>query len=220
MAGQQVRIFGIGLNKTGTRSLATALRMLGYRTLHKGDDATSRLVDDAAEQGLPLLQLIGDHFDAYLDVDAIVHRYAELDAEHPRSKFILTSSELTAWLDSRQRHVEANQQRAAEGRYTGSFLTVDRAKWTSEWEEHHQSVQSHFSGRSGDLLVFDVRSGDGWETLAPFLGRRAPRAAFPWENRAGRGTYSSEHTLARYRRRATFAAGRVNRWFDERRSRP
>src|SRR5687768_11885921 len=99
----RAKVFGIGLNKTGTRSVASATRILGYRTLHKGDEATSVSVDRAAAEGLPLLAHIGDQYDAYFDVRALVVRYRELDREYPGSKFILTTRDLDGWLASRER---------------------------------------------------------------------------------------------------------------------
>ena len=128
------KVFGVGLNKTGTRSLASAMRILGFRALHKGDQATSDLVDQAAFEGVPLLTHIGSRFDAYFDVDAIVRRFAELDAQYPGSRFILTTRKLDGWLESRAKHAHANQTRAG---YAGSFLAVDRDAWTAEREAHH-----------------------------------------------------------------------------------
>lgn len=205
------KIFGIGLNKTGTRSLAVALRRLGFRTLHKGDDTTSALVDRAAADGLPLLSYIGEKYDAYLDVEAIVRRFAELDFQYPQSKFILSTADEDSWLDSRERHARANLRRSGAGGYEGSWLTVDRTAWRREWHEHHEAVLSHFEDRESDLLVFDVRAGDGWEKLAPFLGCPVQQRVFPWQNEAGTGTYRPERALQSLRRRLDYPLGRLRR---------
>jgi hypothetical protein len=200
------KVFGIGLNKTGTRSLAAATRHLGLRTLHKGDRATSDLVDAAAEAGEPLLGRIGDRYDAYFDVDAIVRRFAELDVQFEGARFIVTTRSLDAWLDSREKHVRANQERAARGEYDGGWLVVDRDAWEAERAAHHAAVEAHFAGRD-DCLWFDVGRGDAWEVLAPFLGRSVPALPFPWENRDGAGTYAP----ARPRRRLDGARRVVRR---------
>lgn len=183
------RVLGIGLRKTGTRSVAVATRELGFRTLHKGGDATSALVEAAAAAGRPLLSGLGDEFDVYLDVEALVHRFAELDEQYPGSRFLLTTRPVDAWLSSMERHVLGNRERAERGEYDGSFLEVEPQRWRSEYEDHHAAVRRHFADRPGDLLEFDVTAGDGWERLAPFLGVPVPSAPFPWENRAGEGTY-------------------------------
>jgi hypothetical protein len=199
------KVFGIGLNKTGTRSVADAMRVLGFRALHKGDEATSQLVIRAEREGRPLLDLIGTKYDAYFDVESIVHRFQALDEQYPGSKFVLTTRSLDGWMDSRQRHVEGNLQRAAAGRYSGSWLTVDRAGWQEEWDRHHEAVHTYFADRPGDLLVINVVDGDGWEKLAPFLGRALPAEPFPWENREGLGTYVALPVRERARRTALAA---------------
>lgn len=194
------KIFGIGLNKTGTRSLASALRILGFRTLHKGDRATSELVHRASREGRPLLTHVGEQYDAYLDVHALVERFVEADRHYPDSRFIYTTRELEAWLDSRERHVRGNQQQAAVGGYAGSWLTVDREAWVRRRRRHEATVRRHFQNRARDLLVMDITAGDGWDVLAPFLGCRIPDAPFPWENRGGQGTYAGQRRASLPRR--------------------
>lgn len=211
MARSGARIFGIGLNKTGTRSLASALRMLGYRTLHKGDEATARLVDVSAERGEPLLTRIGDHYDAYLDVESLACRFADLDAQYPASRFILTVSDEEQWLASREKHVRANQERQRRGEYSGRWLVVDRESWRAERSAHHEAVVGYFAERPGDLLVMNIPGGDGWASLAPFLGHPVPKRDFPWQNKNGRGTYAPETRLSRLQRSADYAVGRIRR---------
>lgn len=183
MAKTSPKVFGIGLNKTGTRSLAAALRILGYRTLHKGDAATSALVERAVDESMPLLSYIGEKFDAYFDVRALVEQFPLADEQYPGSKFILSTSALEPWLDSREAHT------LGKAEVRGTTAAVDRAAWTAEYHWHHDRVRSYFRGRPSDLLEFDVRAGNGWKELAAFLGRSEPRSPFPRENVGGLGTY-------------------------------
>lgn len=201
------KIFGIGLNKTGTRSLADAMRILGFRTLHKGDTLTSQLVELAVAEGQPLLTYIGEHYNAYFDVESIVRRYVELDQQYPRSRFILTTRTLDGWLASREKHVRANQERAARGKYDGAWLTIDRDGWTDEWHRHHAAVRAYFADRPDDLLAIDIISGEGWDKLAPFVGRPVPRRPFPRQNQDGVGTYRPD-TFAHWARRYVSAGVR------------
>lgn len=205
------KIFGIGLGKTGTRSLADALRHLGHRTLHKGDQATSDLVVRAEAEGVPLLTHVGTEFTGYLNVQALVDRFAALDEQYPDSKFILTTRDLPSWLDSRERHRRANQERAARGEYDGPYTTIDRDGWIAEREAHHSAVHAHFADRPDQLLVMDIVNGDGWELLAPFLGAATPAKAFPWENKAGAGTYRPRSSADRVRSIAKAGLNRLRR---------
>jgi hypothetical protein len=188
------------------------MRMLGYRTFHTGNKATSLLVDRAAEEDVRLLTYLGDQYDAYFDVAGLVRRFRELDAQYPGSRFILTTRDLEGWLASREKHVLGNEQRTA---YPGSWLTIDRDAWVADRERHHAEVLDYFAGRS-DLLVFDVARGDGWDKLAGFLGRRPPRRRFPWQNQAGRGTYRPDSRLDRIHRGVDYGVGRIWRLVDER----
>jgi hypothetical protein len=183
-----MKLFCIGLSKTGTRSLHDALQILGLRSVHWGgpdlQTAVQRgpeireAVERSLREGRPLLTDLDDA-DAYSDIHALSTNFDVLDRQYPGSKFILTVREPEEWLDSRRRHVEANIARKARGEYGGTFLTVDIDGWRAEAIEHEQHVRAHFAGRPGDLLVLDIAAGDGWERLCPFLGLPLPTEPFP-----------------------------------------
>jgi Sulfotransferase domain len=177
-----VKIFGIGLNKTGTVSLHRALEHLGYTSLHWGGEAAYLDVLRAIDEGRPVLTHLPD-VEAYSDIETLSINFDLADAQYPGSKFIVTVRDLAPWLDSRRRHVEKNVVRKANGDYTGSYLDVDLDGWRRQWVEHHERVADHFRYRPADLLVMNIPAGDGWELLAPFLGHPIPLVPFPYENR-------------------------------------
>lgn len=179
------KVFGIGLNKTGTSSLHSALLQLGLRSFHYGSTRSDERVKRAIREGRPLLVHIGEDFDAYLDISEVVRNFAIADRDYPGSKFILTVRDIDEWVDSRRRHVERNQKLRDRGEYDGAFLEVEPDRWIAQREEHHARVRSYFAERSADLLVMDVCGGDGYGLLCPFLGVEAPDAPFPWRNRDG-----------------------------------
>jgi len=171
------KIFCIGLNKTATGSLHEALTILGFSSLHwkanPEDDPADRAVFRAQEEGLPLLTYIAG-YDAYSDVWPLIHNFDVLDDQYPGSRFILTTRDLNAWLESRTRHMERH--------HTGAEREVDPDAWRETFERHHRRVEEHFAGRS-DLLVLDITRDPRWEDLCEFLGRPVPDAPFPWVNR-------------------------------------
>jgi hypothetical protein len=183
-----MKVFCIGLNKTGTRSLHDALQILGLRGLHwGGPDPVVALrrgpeiraaVERCLREGRPLLDDIEDA-DAYSDILALSTNFDVLDRQYPGSRFILTVRDIDAWVDSRRRHVEANVERQARGEYPGTFLTVDEPAWRAEMTEHHRRVLAYFADRPDDLLVIDIAAGEGWEELCPFLGLAVPTQPFP-----------------------------------------
>jgi hypothetical protein len=176
------KVFGIGLNKTGTSSLHRALELLGYRSLHFGGLETHEHVLHAIDERKPILSYIEPEPDAICDVLAVTYYFYLADLQYPGSKFILTLRDVDDWLDSRRRHVERNQQMKAAGEYEGPFLTVDLHTWAEEYRRHESIVRAYFAQRPQDLLAFRPADGD-WTPLCEFLGRPAPDVPFPWENR-------------------------------------
>ncbi len=184
------RIFGIGLNKTGTSTLDSALTMLGFSSLHFGGDDAHNAVKRAIDERVPLLSYLDPRYDAFSDIGLLSRRFRLLDEQYPGSRFILTVRPVDAWIDSRRRHVERNQARQAAGLYDGTFVVVDEEKWAAEWELHMARVHTYFDGRD-DLLEVDFTHASEWQPLCDFLGVPQPSEPFPWANRD-----SSVHPIA------------------------
>lgn len=176
------RIFGIGLNKTGTMSFDEALTVLGFQSLHDGGreihDAVRRAIDD----GTPLLSNIDPRFDAFSDIGLLSRRFRMLDEQYPGSSFVMTTRPLDKWIDSRRRHVERNIALKEAGEYEGAFLEIDEEKWVREWTDHTERVHRYFEGRA-DFLEVDLTKNPEWGPLCRFLGVAEPEAPFPWVNR-------------------------------------
>jgi hypothetical protein len=174
-----MKVFCIGLSKTGTRSLHDALELLGFRSVHWGGPELSTAVrrgpeiraavERALAEGRPLLDDL-DEADAYSDIEALSRHFDVLDRQYPGSRFILTVRPMEEWLRSRQRHVESND---------GTVLEVDLDGWRADAIAHEARVRQHFADRPGDLLVLDISAGEGWERLCPFLGVPVPAVTFP-----------------------------------------
>lgn len=181
------RVFGVGLNKTGTTSLAGALDALGYRTLHHGTTLhPAKRVQTGFERALaegadPFRYVRGlKRFSAFLDIRAVERNFSYFDERVPGSKFILHTRDIDDWLRSREKHVERNRASGERG-----WQRIDIDAWKRLWHEHHDAVRSHFTGRPADLLEIDVTQRDAWEKLAPFLGCPIPESPFPMLNSAG-----------------------------------
>jgi Sulfotransferase domain len=192
------RIFGIGLSRTGTMSLAHALGMLGYRSLHYPDDDRTReeIGSFLASGGDRLRLTVLESCDAITDTP-ICATFEALDAAYPGSRFILTIREKESWLDSCQgfwgiwfdpglrgqppEHPDAYIQAISEKLYRGPKF--DRGRFSRAYDDYHERVRRHFRDRPTDLLELDICAGDGWDPLCDFLNVRVPRMEFPWGNR-------------------------------------
>lgn len=188
------KVFGLGLSRTGTRSLTAALHVLGWDTVHYPTDAASFEAMSRGDGAFPLLS----QYDGLTDITTIpfVH---ELDARFPRSKFILTTREEKGWLASCANHwsgrspfepIEDEEHRvhmeirrflraAVYGCYDFSPERFARVR-----NEHHAAMRGYFAKRPGDFLELDVTVGDGWQKLAPFLGVPIPEHPFPHKGKS------------------------------------
>jgi hypothetical protein len=175
------RIFGIGLNKTGTTSLHHALSALGFESLHWGGPPVRRIIEVSRDAGEPLLTRVDTRFDAFSDILPLSENYRLLDEQYPDSRFILTIRPVEEWIASRRRHVEMNRRRKAAGEYAGKFLTVDEESWRQEWKAHVESARTYFEGRA-NFFELDLTEAPEWEPLCRFLGVPVPSQSFPWAN--------------------------------------
>jgi hypothetical protein len=176
------RIFGIGLNKTGTSSFHEALTILGFESLHYGGSAAADAVQRAIRDEVPLLSNLDPRYDAFSDIGLLSRRFRLLDEQYPGSSFVLTTRPFGDWIDSRRRHVERNIAAKATGKYDGTFLVVDEAKWTQEWELHIERAHLYFDGRDNFLEV-DLTRNATWGPLCRLIGVTEPDVPFPWSNR-------------------------------------
>lgn len=186
---EQGRIFGLGLSRTGTRSLTAALQIIGYNVTHYPIDQRTFDQLAAADYRLDIL----DVFDGLTDITAAPF-FAQLDRAWPGSKFILTTRDRDAWLKSCARHwsgrpafgpEETPAQRShmqirrllRAATYGCYDFNAERFAWA--YDQHVRAVRAYFADRPGDLLEIDVTSGAGWDALCAFLGCAVPPQPFP-----------------------------------------
>lgn len=182
---QRPKVFGIGLSRTGTKSLHRAFTHLGYRSEHfpahllrtSGGDLTLDLAGVRA-------------YDAMTDTVASVF-FRELDVYYPGSKFVLTVRDIDAWVRSCRAHFASMEGEPASPAADRIRLLRQRAYGRTDFDAgafraaylgHVEAVKAHFHGRD-DLLVIDICNGRGWEPLCRFLGIEPEAGAFPWANR-------------------------------------
>jgi hypothetical protein len=159
-------IFGIGMNKTGTSSLTNALYILGFPCLHSAKTVKATSAANRAK-GKPPLHGLTDKYAAFCD-SPINYMFKELDEAYPGSRFILTVRDFNDWVISRIAQFRGTPQ-----------LHKDK------WLKHVNNVRSHFEGREGDLLEYNLCGGDGWSPLCRFLEVPIPDQPFPWKNKTG-----------------------------------
>jgi len=195
------KVFGIGLSRTGTTSLNTALCILGIKSIHFPDDVQTYRELMEAKYDLTVLKTYQGITDT-----PVVPIYPQLDQAYPGSKFILTVREKESWLDS----VEQYWKKFGWARGNPDLFTMspkkyhylseygcwafhriavygccvfDRARFSYVYDVHYRNVLAYFASRRHDLLVFNICGGDGWAPLCKFLDRPVPDVPFPHQNR-------------------------------------
>ncbi len=176
---QQPKVFCIGFHRTGTKSLAAALKALGYRVTGPNGARDPNIANNA----LALAMGLAPEFDALNDNPAAV-LYKELDTAFPGSRFVLTVRSTEAWLASAVRYFGLDETPMREWIYGFGSPVGFESVYRERYESHNREVAAHFEGRS-DLLVLDFERGDGWPELCAFLGEDVPEVPFPHTNRSG-----------------------------------
>lgn len=173
------KVFCIGFHKTGTTSMAVALKKLGYRvTGPNGVDDP-----DIGKNAISMAYKLVESFDAFQDNPWPI-LYKELDAKFPGSKFILTLRDPDSWLKSQVKHFGNHETPMRRWIYGVGCPEGNEEIYLKRYKEHYQEVIEHFKGRPDDLLILDLPRGDGWEKLCPFLGVDIPASPFPHANKA------------------------------------
>lgn len=178
-----MKIFGIGLNKTGTTTLGGCLEILGYR--QKGySKALCR--DIVLDGNFDNVNATVARYDAFQDWPwPLIYKY--LDRQWPGSKFILTLRKSPEkWLESIKKHSLTASPRfnARKIAYGYHYPFGHEAEYMAAYRRHEEAVREYFRDRPDDLLVLNWDEGDGWDELCAFLGCERPRESLPHMNAA------------------------------------
>ena len=177
-----MKIFGIGLNKTGTTTLDHCAQILGYKV--KGWDRG--LLKDFRGGDFRRFDSVISSYDVFQDWPwPLMYKY--LDKMYPGSKFILTTRVTDrAWLESLKNHsMTTGMEHCRLLAYGYEYPHQNESSFLRQYNSHNQGVREYFSGRKNDFLELCGESGDGWKELCSFLGKKAPSLPFPHSNKAG-----------------------------------
>lgn len=186
------KVFGIGLSRTGTKTLTAALDILGLTIVHYPNDKTTLAELEAGNCDFTILQYVNGITDI-----TVVPFYEKLDILFPGSKFILTIREKASWLASVKEHwdydLRTQGNAARNNDYATNYavtqllkqmvfgrLDFDAAHMAGVYDRYLQQVTTYFQHRPEDLLIIDICGRQGWEMLCPFLGCAVPDRLFPY----------------------------------------
>ena len=181
------KVFGIGLNKTGTSSLKLAMEHLGYRT----SGSNKALLREVRRGNSAPAIAHSRNFDCFSDWPwPLIYR--ELHEEYGNQAcYILTRrSSFKKWFASVETHARSSRLFSGQGLAYGYYRPFGReAAYREIYDRHNDEVRTYFTsgpGAGAPFMEMCLDEGDGWEKLCEFLGCPVPDQPFPHRNTAAR----------------------------------
>jgi hypothetical protein len=189
-----LKVVGSGLGRTGTKSLQTALGMLGFGPCHHMVEVFAHPETVplwiAGSKGEDVWDEIFKDYQSAVDYPAAAH-WRTLAAKYPDAKILHTTRDAEAWYGSVIATILAPQSPARTApadtmigaffqSFGGDFLEHidDRAWMVDYFRRHDAEVKAAFPPER--LLVY--QTGSGWGPLCAFLGVAEPSEPYPSEN--------------------------------------
>ena len=177
------KVFGIGLNKTGTTTLGQCGEILGFRSTSCDRDL---LEDFVVRKDLSGIRRKAEQYDFFEDWPWPL-LYKELDLMFPGSKFILTVRKSEEdWFESLKKHALRTHptKHCRKLAYGHHFPHHKKAEFIDIYRNHNACVRDYFKDRRDDFLELCWETGDGFERLCDFLDLKVPDKTLPHANRA------------------------------------
>lgn len=195
-----LKVLGVGLGRTGTRSTRQALEHLGLGQCHHmsaliGNQKLAQKWYDAVFHNKTNWDYIFDGYQASVDWPAVSY-WRELADHYPNAKVLLNTRDSESWYASMSKTVfkQLETPLGEEGSDLWLRRTItnkliredlfsgrgasDKAHAISVFEKHNAEIQASFD--SDRLLVWEV--SEGWEPLCEFLDLPVPNKSFPHLN--------------------------------------
>lgn len=193
------KIFGIGLNKTGTSSLKQVFVQLGFVHL----DRKPRLMKHWKKREYDQIFDFIEDYQTFEDwpwplmVPELLERY-------PTAKFILTRrKDPETWVESLKRQSEKTNpdNNPRQVIYGHHYPHGYEAEHIAYYEAHLERMRALFANRGDQFAEFCWETGDGWAEVCAFLGVRKPFKSFPHANRSGKSPSADPEFLYENQRR-------------------
>ena len=151
------KLFFIGFNKTGTKTLHNFFRSNGYLSVHSssymaqrlGLPPIAKLIQQNEAKGRPLLDGL-DHYDVYSDMIYLTDRelieanglFRTFDAQNPGAYFVFNDRPVEKWVRSRLSH-EGGPRGSFVGRYAKAMGIAEEEapeRWRQDYARHKAEV--------------------------------------------------------------------------------
>jgi hypothetical protein len=172
------KVFGVGIAKSGTKTIGRCFRELGYRNCSIRDD----LVPAAIGNPAAVIAATGE-FDSFEDFPWF-WCYESLASQYPDARFVLTRRrDDGVWRRSFHNHMRTiPPERIELGRQLAERF-LPGVPIDDLHQVHNERVRAFFADKPGRLLEVCWEETPSWERLCAFLGQPVPPVPFPHENR-------------------------------------
>jgi len=200
----KLKVFCIGLNKTGTTSLVDAWKELGYTKIYSGFDKPTvvkimpnkfvfkdgNIINSGFNNDYYILKLLISGYECMKDRPFNTNNlYRWLEKNYYNSKFILTIRDEEEWWNSVNKWLSfTTESDKIKGEmrinlYKKHFNTTEFTKdsFIDYYRDYNNKVKEYFKGNP-NFLEINICKSEGWELLCPFLNKPIPNKEFPKSN--------------------------------------
>ena len=170
-SGPCMKIFQIGFNKCGTRTLHSFFERNGVPSVHWAQGTLAlRILRNLLEGSAPVAGF--EEYVFFSDMEASTDRFF-VDAyklfpffhqHYPNAVFILNTRPRDAWLRSRLNHHKGEYAVRHMRLLKLESEAALRESWVRDWDMHHGRVRTYFAACGGRLIDFDIER-DGPQKL-------------------------------------------------------
>ena len=176
-----MKLFGIGLNKTGTSTLGAACALLGLKSKTWDADLFHKVTVQGDKTALA--QII-NAYDAFNDFPYPLI-YRELDQQYPGSKFVLTLAPTPEkWLASLKAHAMRAKPSSKTHKivYGFQYPHGHEQVFMDYYLRHCDEVREYFANRPDDFMEVCWANEKDLSRFAGFLGKSPCTLATPIAN--------------------------------------
>jgi hypothetical protein len=157
-------ILNTGLSKTGTKSLAKALQILGYKTKHLPDKEN--------------LFKNKEGYEAFCDIPCLAY-LEKLLTIYPDAKLICTTRPYKPWIISCMKHFNETSNL-----YYQELRGLVYKSVSPTWKHFEQAYKRYneydYSLLSNPVLFLPVEHENKWSMLCDFLNKPKPNISIPY----------------------------------------
>lgn len=168
---KKFRIFQIGFNKCGTRSLNHLMKRNDIKSIHYGGGKIAETMFRHYRNNEPLIDIRYRDITFFSDMESIVEPnkplyvgtqlFKQLYYQYPNSIFILNIRDKQNWIQSRINH----GSKPGEVQYLDIImkkLNLSEKEvielWNKDWDDHLKNVKDFFKNKPDKLIVYNIET--------------------------------------------------------------